>query len=131
MTKKDLFIVHLLQSALQGVPDSKLQVMTYPITHKLENEWCVRLDIYVYDESTNNHRTLLGMPITGLEMRWMAVFLSYVGYVSLSQTIERHRRKYFEDIGFHVELRPSLLKEWNYGNNKKRVSNPNDYRWED
>lgn len=127
MTKKDLFIVHLLQSTLQGVIDSKLQVMTYPITHKIENEWCVRLDIYVYNESTNEHRTLLGMPITGLEMRWMAVFLSYCGYVNLSKLIERHRRKYFEDIGFHVELRPSLLESFNYGNDKRRLGNTHNY----
>lgn len=127
MTKKDLFIVHLLQSALKGMADNKLQVMTYPITHKLENEWCVRLDIYVYNESANEHITLLDMPISGLEMRWMAVFLSYVGYVNLSKLIERHRRKYFEDIGFHVELRPSLLESFNYGNNKRRFGNTDNY----
>lgn len=132
MTKKDLFIVHLLQTSLQGVADNKIQVMTYPITHKIENDWCIRLDLYVYDESTNSHRTLLGMAITGLELRWMAIFLSYCGYVNLSKLIERHRRKYYEDIGFHVQVRPSLLEKWSeYGNNKKRVSYPNDYRWED
>lgn len=112
MSKKDLFIVHLLQQALQGVPDKKVSVITQPITHKLEGEWSVRLKLYHYHESTNTTDILLDMPITGLELRWMGVFFSYVGYVSLSATIERHRRKYFEDIGFHVELRPSLLKLW-------------------
>lgn len=112
LTKKDLFIVHLLQVSLLGMPDNKIQVSTYPITHKIENEWCVRLDIYIYDDAHNTHQTLLGMAITGLEMRWMAVFLAYVGYTNLSRQIERHRRKYYEDIGYKVELRPSLLNQW-------------------
>lgn len=112
MTKKDLFIVHLLQSALQGVADDKVQVITMPITAKLEGEWCVRLKIYVNNVNLNHTTILLDMPITGLEMRWMAVFLSYCGYIRLSASIERHRRKYFEDVGFHVQLRPSLLKLW-------------------
>lgn len=112
MTKKDLFIIHLLQSVLQGKPDTSVSVLTMPVTHMIENDWCVRLKLYVYYEDSNTTDILLDMLITGLEMRYMSQFLKWCDYSHLGAKIERHRLKYFEDEGFHVVLRPSLRDLW-------------------
>lgn len=112
MTKKDLFIIHLLQSVLQGKSDESVSVLTMPVIHKIESNWCVRLKLYVYSECSNTTDILLDMVITGLEMRYMSQFLKWCDYSHLSAKIEHHRLKYFEDEGFHVVLRPSLRELW-------------------